>query len=157
MKRSLAIVTLVILALSVPVQMLAQQSKAEKEVLAVVEEIRQSVIKGNPEFAATLEKYCNCTEDMVRIPGYGRLITGTDFLAAAKKGATTVESLEYSDLKVRVYGKWAIVTGIETGKGVTVGVPWTGTFLFSRVFVKRNGVWKNVLYQDTEVPKAAKQ
>jgi hypothetical protein len=49
MKRSLAIVTLVILALTVPASMLAQQnSKAEKEVLAVVEEIRQSVIKGNP-------------------------------------------------------------------------------------------------------------
>jgi hypothetical protein len=146
---------LLVLALAVPVSMLAQQSKAEKEVLAVLEEIRQSVIKGNPDYAATLEKYC--TEDMVRIPGYGRLITGTDYLAAAKKGATTVESLEYSDLKVQVYGKWAIVTGIERGKGVQVGVPWTGAYRFSRVFVKRNGIWKTMLYQDTELPKTAKQ
>jgi ketosteroid isomerase-like protein len=149
MKRSFAIVTLVILALAVPVQMLAQQnSKAEKEVLAVVEEIRQNVIKGGADIVRTMEKYY--PEDQVRIPGYGRLLTGAESLAAAKKGETTVESLEYSDLKVRVYGNWAIVTGIETGKGVQVGgVPWTGTFRFSRVFVKRNGVWKNVLYQDT--------
>jgi hypothetical protein len=155
MKPRFVVVALVILALALPASMLAQQSKAEKEIRAVVEEIRQSVIKGNPEYAATLEKYC--AEDMVRIPGYGRLIAGTDFLAAAKKGATTVESLEISDLKVRVYGNWAIVTGIETGKGVQVGVPWTGTFRFSRVFVKRNGIWKTMLYQDTEIPKTAKQ
>ena len=155
MKPRFVVVALVILALALPASMLAQQSKAEKEIRAVVEEIRQSVIKGNPEYAATLEKYC--AEDMVRIPGYGRLIAGTDFLAAAKKGATTVESLEISDLKVRVYGNWAIVTGIETGKGVQVGVPWTGTFRFSRVFVKRNGIWKTMLYQDTELPKTAKQ
>jgi len=155
MKPRFVVVALVILALALPASMLAQQSKAEKEIRAVVEEIRQSVIKGNPEYAATLEKYC--AEDMVRIPGYGRLIAGTDFLAAAKKGATTVESLEISDLKVRVYGNWAIVTGIETGKGVQVGVPWTGTFRFSRVFVKRNGIWKNVLYQDTPIAGAAKQ
>ena len=150
MKPRFVIAVLLVFALAVPVSMLAQQnSKEEKEIRAVMEEMRQSVIKGNPEYAATLEKYC--TEDMVRIPGYGRLITGTDFLAAAKKGATTVESLEYSDLKVRVYGKWAIATGIETGKGVQVGVPWTGTYRFSRVFVKRDGIWKTVLYQDTPI------
>ena len=152
MKPRFVIAVLLVFALAVPVSMLAQQnSKEEKEIRAVMEEMRQSVIKGNPEYAATLEKYC--TEDMVRIPGYGRLITGTDFLAAAKKGATTVESLEYSDLKVQVYGKWAIATGIETGKGVQVGVPWTGTFRFSRVFVKRNGIWKTMLYQDTPIAK----
>jgi len=156
MKQRFVIVVLLILALSVPATMLAQQgSKAEKEIRAVLEEIRQNLIKGGDDYVRTLEKYY--PDDMVRIPGYGRLLTGADNVASAKKGDTTVESLEYSDVKVRVYGNWAIVTGIETGKGVTVGVPWTGTFLFSRVFVKRNGVWKNVLYQDTEVPKAAKQ
>jgi ketosteroid isomerase-like protein len=156
MKPRFVIAMLLVLALAVPVSMLAQQSKAEKEVLAVVEEIRQSVIKGGPDFVATLEKYY--PDDMVRIPGFGRLLTGADNVAAAKKGETMVESLEYSDLKVRVYGNWAIVTGIETGKGVQVGgVPWTGTFRFSRVFVKRNGIWKNVLYQDTPIAGAAKQ
>jgi len=156
MKLRFVIAMLVILALAVPATLLAQQnSKAEKEVRAVMEEIRQSVIKGGPDFVTTLEKYY--TDDMVRIPGHGRLLTGTDMLAAAKKGTTTVESLEYSDVKVRVYGNWAIATGIETGKGVQVGVPWAGAYRFSRVFVKRNGIWKNVLYQDTELPKSAKQ
>jgi hypothetical protein len=90
MKPRFVIAVLLVFALAVPVSMLAQQnSKEEKEIRAVMEEMRQSVIKGNPEYAATLEKYC--TEDMVRIPGYGRLIAGTDYLAAAKKGTTTVE------------------------------------------------------------------
>lgn len=156
MKRSVAIVTFVILALAVPASMLAQQNnKAEKEVRAVLEEIRQNLIKGGADFVTTLEKYY--PEDMVRIPGHGRLLTGADMVAAAKQGATTVEWQELSDIKVRVYGNWAIVTGIETGKGVTVGVPWTGTYRFSRVLVKRDGIWKTVLYQDSPIAGAAKQ
>jgi hypothetical protein len=45
-----------------------------------------------------------------------------------------------------------VVTGIENGKGVQMGKHWTGTFRFSRVFVKRDGIWKNVLYQNTRIP-----
>jgi hypothetical protein len=37
------------------------------------------------------------------------------------------------------------------------GTPWAGAYRFSRVFVKRDGIWKTMLYQDTELPKAAKQ
>jgi hypothetical protein len=48
-----------------------------------------------------------------------------------------------------------VVTGIENGKGVQMGKHWTGTFRFSRVFVKRDGIWKNVLYQNTRIPEPA--
>ena len=152
---NVALLVLLVFALAIPATMLAQQSKAEKEIRAVLEEIRQNIVKGGADHIRTVESYY--PEDMVRIPGYGRLLTGAEVVAAAKTGATTVESLEYSDVKVRIYGNWAIVTGIESGKGVQAGVPWTGAYRFSRVFVKRDGVWKNVLYQDTEVPKTAKQ
>jgi len=58
MKRSLAIATLVILALAVPATLLAQQnSKAEKEVRALIEQSRQVNLKGGSEAAAFAEKY----------------------------------------------------------------------------------------------------
>ena len=151
MKQRFVIAMLLVLALAVPATMLGQEnSKAEKEIRAILEEINQNLMKGGPDLVRTVEKYY--PEDQARIPGYGRLLTGADMVAAAKEGATHVESQVYSDVKVRVYGNWAIVTGIETAKGVHVGVPFAGAFRFSRVFVKRDGIWKNVLYQDTPLP-----
>jgi hypothetical protein len=156
MKSRFVVVTLLVLALAVPALMLAQQnSKAEKEVRAIVEEIRQVNLKGGPEAVALLDKYN--ADDVVRIPGTGQLNSKADVLNGFKTGTLKLEALEYSDIKIRMYGKWAIVTGIENGKGTYLGTPWAGAYRFSRVFVKRDGIWKTVLYQDTEVPKAAKQ
>ena len=112
-------------------------------------------MKGSAEGARIADK--NYPDDFVRIPGDGRIFTKAEFLEGFKAGNVTVESLDYSDLKIRIDGKMAVVTGIETGKGVQMGVPWTGTFRFSRVYVKRDGLWKNVLYQDTRMPAPAKQ
>ncbi len=57
MKRSLAIVMLVVFALAIPASMLAQQSKAEKEVRATLEQFRQANLKGGAEGAAIFAKY----------------------------------------------------------------------------------------------------
>jgi hypothetical protein len=156
MKPRFMIVTLVIFALTVPVQMLAQQnSKAEKEVRSLVEEIRQANLKGGSEAVAFFDKYL--ADDVVRIPGAGLLNNKADILNGFKSGKLKVESMEYLDIKVKIYGKWAIVAAIESGKGTYLGTPWTGTYRFSRVFVKRDGIWKTVLYQDTPIPGASKQ
>jgi hypothetical protein len=148
MKRSLALVTLVVLALAAPASILAQQnSKAEKEVRAVLEELRTAAMKGSAEGIRANEKYD--ADNFVRIPGDGRIFTKAEFLEGFKTRNVTVESLDYSDVKIRIDGKMAVLTAIETGKGVQMGKPWTGTFRFTRVFVKRDGIWKVVLYQDT--------
>ena len=155
MKPRFVIAILLVLALAVPASMLAQQSEAEKEIRALLEEHRTAAMKGSAEGARIADK--NYPDDFVRIPGDGRIFTKAEFLEGFKAGNVTVESLDYSDLKIRIDGKMAVVTGIETGKGVQMGVPWTGTFRFSRVYVKRDGLWKNVLYQDTRMPAPAKQ
>ena len=150
MKRSLAIVTLVILALALPATMLAQQnSKAEKEIRAISEEIRTAAIKGGDEAIRVNEKYT--ADDFVRIPGFGAIFNKAEYLNGFKTGIVTVESLDDSDVKIRIDGKMAVLTAIQTGKGVQMGTPWTGTFRFSRVFVKRGGVWQCVLYQSTPI------
>lgn len=143
---------LLVFALAVPVLTLAQQqSKAEKEVLAVVEEIRQAYFKGGSEILAILDKYI--ADDYVRISGRGELNSKADIQNGWKSGALKIESFEFSDLKAHTYGKTVvIVEGIETGKGTYLGRPWAGANRFSRVFVKQGGIWKNVQYQDTPIP-----
>jgi hypothetical protein len=79
MKPRLVIVMLAVLALAVPVSMLAQQnSKAEKEVRAVVEELREANLKSGAEAAAIFDKYM--ADDGVRIPATGAIYTKADVL-----------------------------------------------------------------------------
>ena len=85
MKRRLAIVTLVILALAIPVQMLAQQnSKAEKEVRAVIDEIQKAVLKGGADAAATFDKYN--ADDFTLIQGNGAVSTKAETVEGYRSG-----------------------------------------------------------------------
>jgi len=149
MKRSLAIVTLVILALAVPASILAQQnSKSEKDVRATLEEFRQANLKGGAEGAAILEKIY--ADDYARISTEGGVFGKAQALDSIKAGKTKYQSLEYSDLKIRIYGHTAVVTAIVKSTGTTygvatspIGVRWT------QILVKRNGKWQAVLLQTT--------
>jgi hypothetical protein len=149
MKLRLVIVTLLVVVLTIPASMLAQQnSKAEKEVRAQIEVIRQMALKsGEVEAAAFYDKYN--ADDVVRISPDGTLNTKAQILDGLRSGKTKLESFDFSDVKILIYGKTAVVTGIESGKGTYLGTPWTGAFRWSRVLEKRNGIWKVVLYQDT--------
>jgi len=149
MKRSLATVTLVILALTVPLHMLAQGSKAEQEVRATFDETQKAYQMRGAEAAAFLDKYL--VDDYMRITPDGKVFTKAEWLDSYRTGKTRYESVEVSDLKTRVYGRTAVITGITRAKGIQVGVP-TGTgSRFTRVFVKRNGVWQIVQYQTTRI------
>ena len=115
-KRHLAVVTLVILALAVPATMLGQQnSKAEKEISTILEELRQMPLQAGDYAVKTTEKYY--TDDMVRIPGYGALYTKADMIEGFKKTQTKADSFEFSDVTIRIHGNIAVVSGIESGKG----------------------------------------
>jgi len=150
MKRSLAIVTLVILALTVPPSMLAQQnSKAEKEVRAVLDELTQANLKGGAEAATIMDKYL--ADDMVRIPSNGSIFTKADMVDGFKTGKIKVEQMDLSDVKIHMYGNTAVVTGVISAKSTVIDASYNNKNRFSRVFVKRGGVWQSVLYQNTPI------
>ena len=151
MKRSLGIVTLVILALTVPASMLAQQnSKAVKEIRAAIEEIKQVNLKGRPEAVAFFEKHL--ADDLVRIPSNGALLNKADLLNGFKAGGIKVEKADWTVDQIRVYGKWAMVTGRDTSTWTLNGETLSGTNRWSRVLVKQDGIWKSVLFQSTRMP-----
>ena len=56
MKPRFVIAMLLVLALAVPALMLAQQSKAEKEIHALIDELEPINVKGGAEAAAALDK-----------------------------------------------------------------------------------------------------
>ena len=153
MKRSSAIVTVVILALVVPASMLAQQnSKAEKEkeVRAVLDEVQKAVLKGGVEAAAFFDKYN--ADDFTLIGPNGAVQTKAANLEGFRSGKTGYQKMDFSDVKVRIYGNTAVVTGIVKFIGEQAGVKYTGDqYRFTRVFVRQGGIWKHVLLQNTRI------
>jgi len=149
MKPRFVIGMLLVLALAVPASMLAQQSKAEKEVRAVVDEINQANRTGGAEGAAVFEKYL--ADGLVRVPVSGALLNKADIVNGFKTGKINVDRLDISDIKVEMYGKTAVVTGIEKRSSMLLGTDVSGMARWTRVFVKRGGVWQLVAYQQTKV------
>lgn len=73
-------------------------------------------------------------------------------MANLRAGKTKVESVTLTDLKARVYGDTAILTGRYDDVHVTDGARGEAHALFTRVFVKTNGRWQAVAYQQTGLP-----
>ena len=68
-----------------------------------------------------------------------------------KTGQTKLTSDEVSDMKVRVYGNTAVVTGTADGAGTMAGKDTKGQIMFTRVWVKKGGSWQPVAFQQTLV------
>jgi len=149
MKPRFVIIALVILALAVPATMLAQQSKAEKEIRAVVDEIQKGYLKGGVEAAAVLDKYY--ADDYIGIRGDGKVLTKAQEMEAYKSGAIKYAKNEFKDLKIRVYGRSAVSTTLSFSDNVRNGKRFSGTTRSARFWVKQDGGWKCVYYQTTRV------
>jgi hypothetical protein len=155
MKPRLVIAMLLVFALAVPASMLAQQSKAEKEVRAVLDQITAANLKGGDEAAAAFDKLF--ADDYTRITSDGAVHNKADMLNGFRTGKTKIETMELSDIKIRIYGHTAVVTGNTNSKGVLVGANIPQRTRFTRVLVKRGGTWESVLYQNTRIEQPAKQ
>jgi ketosteroid isomerase-like protein len=75
--------------------------------------------------------------------------TKAQHLAGLKSGDDNLESITLLDMKVRVFGSTAVVTGREHEKSSSKGKDTSGDYLWTDVFVKRLGHWQAVNSQDT--------
>jgi uncharacterized protein (TIGR02246 family) len=92
-------------------------------------------------------------DDWVLIDYTGRPVNKTQALADLKSGGYTVQSQVLSDLKVRILGTTAVVTGRDTETSTEKGKSSVGTFAWTDVFTMRDGRWQLVASQETKVPK----
>lgn len=60
------------------------------------------------------------------------------------RGDTTYDALELTNIEVRVFGDTAIATMDQSERGKHAGEPFSGHYLFTNVWVKRNGQWQAV-------------
>lgn len=85
--------------------------------------------------------------------GTGALHTKAEWISSFKNSKTALDSLEPSDVSVRVEGNTAIVSGILHLKGRDEnGQPLDHRFRFMDAYVKRDGRWQVVAAQGTRIP-----
>src|SRR5215475_5742585 len=119
-------------------------SSAEDEIKKLEETRNQAILHGD---VAVLDRMTS--DDYTFITLRGELRTKSDILKGFASGSFHYESREISDLKVRVYGDTAVVTGRSVQKGMENGKDYSGDYRFTRVYVKQNGHWLSVALQTT--------
>jgi ketosteroid isomerase-like protein len=89
-------------------------------------------------------------DDWVAIGFQGTTTTKTQAIAELKSGVSAAQAEELGDLKVRIFGTTAIVTGSDTEKSTYKGKDSSGKYVWTDVFVEHNGRWQAVASQSTK-------
>jgi len=124
----------------------AWAASADEELKKLETDRAAAVVKGD---VATLEK--QTSDDYTLINMNGQMSDKSQMVSAFKSGQTKLTSDELSDMKVRVYGNTAVITGKADVKGTLGGKDATGQIMFTRVYVKKGGQWQSVAFQQTRV------
>jgi len=120
------------------------QTTVECEIESLKEARNLAVLHGD---VAALDRMTS--DDYTFITLRGELRTKSDILKGFASGSFHYESRQISDLKVRVYGDTAIVTGRSMQKGMENGKDYSGDYRFTRVYVKEKGRWVTVALKTT--------
>jgi uncharacterized protein (TIGR02246 family) len=117
---------------------------SEQEIRTLEDERNRAILKGD---AAALERMT--ADDYTFITLRGELRTKSEIVKGFQSGSFKYDSRTISDLKIRIYGETAIVTGHSTQKGSENGKDYSGDYRFTRVYVKQKGRWITVALQAT--------
>ena len=87
-------------------------------------------------------------EDLQYAHAGGQIQTRDQYIAAVTNGPPHYESFTFSDLKVKLYGKAAVLTGF-----VDVKMPGQDSFRVRtlQVYVDNNGQWQMAAHQSTRL------
>jgi len=146
MKPHWVIVVLLVLALAVPAQIVAQGSKAEQQVRTVASENMQAVLEAD---IAPLDR--NWAAEFTAIQPNGTVMGKAELLEQFKSGKIKYDSLEESDARIRIYRNTAVMTSTWKRIGMAFSNPVNVQTRNTYVFVKRGGRWLTVLEQITRI------
>jgi hypothetical protein len=125
-----------------------QNPAAEEEIRSLEFKLVQQILSGDSAYGNSL------AEDYVLIGSYGTTHTKQEMTATfvAQRPGNRIESMQLSNLKIRVYGDTAVmnfeVSLIEVIQGRRIASHEKAT----KVFIKRNGRWYMVNNQGTSIP-----
>jgi ketosteroid isomerase-like protein len=121
----------------------------QEDLLAFEHRFTQAVAAND---AAAISRFV--ADDWVIVDADGNVIDRARFINVIESGALTHESMESTEVEVRVHGDTAVVTGITTSKGQFMGQAFTTRERATDVLARLNGRWLCVFSQLTRVASA---
>lgn len=115
-----------------------------REVMDMERQAREASLHRDPDFSQRA-----LAEDYVAITPLGQVTTKKDTVSFRKSGQLRYDSIDVSDMVVRIYGDTAVVTARADVKGHQLGEDFSGPYRYTRVWVRRAGHWQAVSYQAT--------
>lgn len=115
-----------------------------REIVDMERQAREASLRRDADFSQR-----TLAEDYVAITPLGQVTTKRDTLSARKSGQLRYDTIDVSDMVVRVYGDMAVVTARADVKGHQLGEDFSGPYRYTRVWVRRTGRWQAVSYQAT--------
>lgn len=115
-----------------------------REIVEMERQAREASIRRDADFSQR-----TLAEDYVAITPLGQVTTKQDTLSARKSGQLRYDTINVSDMVVRVYGDTAVVTARADVKGHQLGEDFSGPYRYTRIWVRRTGHWLAVSYQAT--------
>ena len=126
---------------------LAQESDEGNAVLQTERDLATAYLKSDADGIAQ-----GVMEDYTLTNSAGKITTRADDIDEAKKNDPKYEIFENYDMKVRVHGDTAVVTGKTHTKGVSGGKPFDSVFQFTDTFVKDGGRWRLLAGHVSKLP-----
>lgn len=124
-----------------------QKHERRHEIDKLEEVWRNAVLNGNTAAMDAL-----LADDYMAITASGTLQTKEQTLANLRSGRTRITQLDISDRKVRFYGMTAVVTSLAEVKGTKADGDFTGSFRYTRVYVRdARGQWKIVSFEASRI------
>jgi len=92
-------------------------------------------------------------EDFIITIEDGSTYGKTGYISHSADPSVNVEIADMADLKVRMHGNTAVVTGSYHERGESKGKPYEYHDRFTDVWMKANGKWHCIASQDGTIPK----
>lgn len=121
-------------------------AKAEVELEKLNREYDEALVRGNVD---TLDRLY--AEEFVYTTFDGSVRTKAEQLAFTRSGDLKLESGKSDDVRIRVYGSTAVMTGRFRAKGTFKGTRLEVKERYTAVWVRRKGRWRLVAEQGNEI------
>ena len=139
MKRITTVVSVVGLVFGVAILAQTQTKSVEQELIKLVNDWMNAEVKADMAFIDRI-----LAEDWEVTDPAGAVWTKAQFLAGRKSGEGVVISAVLDNMKARVYGDAAVVTGRMTTKQTFKGKDISGQYQCTDTFIRKAGRWQCV-------------
>jgi len=146
MKRVAIAISVVGLVFGVAILAQTQTESVEQELIKLENEWADAWVKSDVAFNDRI-----MADDFTWTSPWGWVVTKADNLTLIKSGEDVITSWVLADMKARVYGDAAVVTGRNTVKETYKGKDISSQNRWTHTWVRRAGRWQCVAAHSSEI------